>query len=56
MLHLVVGTLGCSKGADYYELDIDANDKSGADRGRGYKMYFPKDGAQININIDISLA
>ena len=44
LFHLVVGTLGCSKGADYYELDIDASDQSGADRGRGYKMYFPQEG------------
>ena len=42
--YFVVGTFGCSKGADYYELDIDANDQSGADRGRGYKMYFPQEG------------
>ena len=42
--YLFVGTFGCLKGADYYELDVDAGDQSGADRGRGYNFFFPEEG------------
>ena len=42
-LNLIIGTFGCSY-YDYYELDIDARDQSGADRGRGYKLFFPESG------------
>ena len=42
--YLFVGTFGCLKGADYYELDVDAGDQSGADRGRGYSLFFPEKG------------
>ena len=42
--YLVIGALGCSKGADYYELDIDASDQSGAQRGQSYNFFFPEDG------------
>ena len=42
--YLVLGASGCSKGADYYELDVDARDQSGADNGRGYKLFFPQEG------------
>ena len=34
--YLVLGAFGCSKGADYYELDVDARDQSGADNGRAF--------------------
>ena len=42
-LNLIIGTFGCSY-YDYYELDVDARDQSGADRGRAYCLFFPKIG------------
>ena len=42
--YLTAKVFGCSKGADYYELDVDAVDQSGADNGRGYKLFFRSDG------------
>ena len=42
--YMITGSFGCSKNYDYYEMDIDARDQSGADRGRGYSLFFPEKG------------
>ena len=41
--NLIIGTFGCTY-YDYYEFDVDARDQSGANRGRGYSLFFPEEG------------